>query len=237
MSECSILVVSHNTKRFTELCLKGAVNQSAVSRVYVVDNGSTDGSLELIQSAYRRNRISLIERHVAFNASAHGSAIDAFIKRGVVTPWLLLLDSDCLPLLYGFDRKLIEMAGNQYGILGTAHFRDSTLVHPSTMLISRDVLDSPASRVSFILKNKPDAFWDTGMAFCASVKQSGFKIKAIPKEEMAGIVRHRWCATRAEVARQGGRAKLDETPLASFDKETEAWFRDPVALETSRLDL
>jgi len=236
MSECSILVVSHNTKRFTELCLKGAVNLAAVSRVHVVDNGSTDGSLELIRDASRRNRLSLVERHVQFNAAAHGSAIDAFIKHGIVTPWLLLLDSDCLPLFYGFDRKLIEMAEN-YDVLGTAHFRDGTLTHPSTMLISKAVLESPASRVSFVLKNKPDKFWDTGMAFGASVKQAGFKIKTVSREEMSGIVRHRWCATRAEVARLGGRTKLDETPLSAFDKETEAWFRDPVAQEMSRLEL
>lgn len=237
MSDCSILVVSHNTKRFTELCLKGAVSLAAVSRIYVVDNGSTDGSLEMLRSASRQNKLSLIERHAAFNASAHGSAIDSFLKRGIVTPWLLLLDSDCLPLLYGFDRKLIEMAGGTYDVLGTVHFRDGTLVHPSTMLISKNVLESPASKVSFVLKNRPEAFMDTGMAFGLSVKQAGFKIKAISREEMSGIVRHRWCATRAEVARSGGREKLDETPLAAFDKETDTWFRDPVAQETARLEL
>jgi hypothetical protein len=234
--ECSILIVSHNTRRFTELCVKGAVKLSTASRVYVIDNGSSDGSLDFLARAASSGRLALLTRIAPRSAASHGSAIDMFIRKGITTDWLLLLDSDCLPMTHGFDRKLMEMASG-YSVFGTQHFRDATLVHPSTMLIARDVIESPAGKVSFILKNRGGVITDTGMAFCSSVKSAGFRVLTISREAMSSFVKHRWCATRAEAARLAGNRNIDDKSLADFDKETESWLSDPMAQEVAKIEL
>ena len=86
----SILIVSWNTRALTEACLEtlpGSVDGSVAYETIVVDNGSTDGSLELLRS---RADVKLVEngRNVGFAAAVN----QAYALS--TAPLVLLLNSD-----------------------------------------------------------------------------------------------------------------------------------------------
>jgi glycosyltransferase involved in cell wall biosynthesis len=234
--KCSVLVVSHNTLPLTSLCVKGTIKLATASHLTVIDNGSIDGTLELLRKAAKDGKLTLIERNVRMLSTEHGRAIDLYIKHDAIAEYMLILDSDTYPLIQGFDEKLIEMSEGA-DIFGTAHFRDQTIVHPSTMLIKKIVLDSPVAGTSFMLSRHGSAITDTGVNFCNSAKMAGFKVKPVSQEEMKKVIRHLWRGTRGSSAHITGRQQLDDHPMFEFDKEIRAFLNDPAAVELAKFEL
>src|SRR3990167_8558234 len=54
----SIIILSYNSRRYIEKCLDSVLRQTYLNfEVFVVMNGSVDGSAELVQSRYERVKI------------------------------------------------------------------------------------------------------------------------------------------------------------------------------------
>jgi GT2 family glycosyltransferase len=87
--DISIVVVTYNSRKSISGCLASVLKQFRPGmEVVVVDNGSTDGSVELIKSKYKK--VKIIENRKNFGA--------AFARNQAITSsqgnWIVTLDSD-----------------------------------------------------------------------------------------------------------------------------------------------
>lgn len=89
MTPMAVAIVSHNTREHLDACL-GSVRPEAPPQTLVVDNGSTDGSIELVRSRY-----PWVELDVAPVNRGYGAAANRAIAR-CATPYVLLLNSDTM---------------------------------------------------------------------------------------------------------------------------------------------
>jgi len=90
----SIIIVSYNTKKYLQECLKSISThlKSLRHEVIVVDNASTDGSLEMLKRLERQKNLKLIslKNNLGFGAANNRGVAQAQGK------YLLLLNSDTL---------------------------------------------------------------------------------------------------------------------------------------------
>jgi GT2 family glycosyltransferase len=85
----AVAIVSFNAREYLERCL-ASVRAEAPSQTLVVDNGSTDGSIELVQS-----RHPWAELDVAPANRGYGAAANRALGRSAA-PYVLLLNSDTI---------------------------------------------------------------------------------------------------------------------------------------------
>jgi GT2 family glycosyltransferase len=85
----SVAIISYNTRDILRDCLR-TVAANAPARIVVADNGSTDGSTEMVRSEFPDAVLLVDERNPGYGAAAN-HAIAA-----CDTPYVLLLNSDTL---------------------------------------------------------------------------------------------------------------------------------------------
>jgi GT2 family glycosyltransferase len=95
VSPVSVIVVSYNTRGPLEQCLAAVTRRG--HEVIVVDNGSTDGSVELVRG--RHADVRLLEEE----NRGYGAGMNAGM-RVASGDWLLLLNSDAWPVGDGIER-------------------------------------------------------------------------------------------------------------------------------------
>lgn len=145
----SVVIPNWNGKRFLKGCLDSLAQQDyALREVIIVDNGSKDGSVELLQSEYPEVRLVRFEQNTGFSV-----AVNAGIRAGngefvallnndtVVEPgWLSEMikvmaempeigSTGCKMLAYD-DRSLLDGAGDGYrrgGLPGRIGHRERDL--------------------------------------------------------------------------------------------------------------
>jgi N-acetylglucosaminyl-diphospho-decaprenol L-rhamnosyltransferase len=124
----SVLIVSFNTKALTLACLRSLYQETkAKMDVVVVDNASSDGSADAIETAYPD--VKLVRSHVNIG---FGPANNLAAKKAA-GKYVLLLNSDTLVLDAAVDR-LIAFAERRPDALiwgGRTEFGDGTL-NPSS---------------------------------------------------------------------------------------------------------
>jgi N-acetylglucosaminyl-diphospho-decaprenol L-rhamnosyltransferase len=129
----SVAIVSFNTREHLDVCI-ASIDRDSVSEVIVVDNGSSDGSVEMVASRYPW--ITLIQSsNDGYGASGNIAA------RHCSTEYLLLLNSDvilqpgCVPTLASYlqRRERAAIAGprinNPDGSLQISCFPFPTPLH------------------------------------------------------------------------------------------------------------
>jgi GT2 family glycosyltransferase len=105
--EVSIVIVSWNGRRFLDDCLRAAGRQVGVrAEIILVDNGSTDSTVEFVRSTFPRVRIVRLDQNRGFAAGNNAGACEA---RG---EYLAFLNNDTVPepgwlaaLLGAIDRR------------------------------------------------------------------------------------------------------------------------------------
>jgi GT2 family glycosyltransferase len=76
--EISIVVVTWNGRRYLDPCLRAAEGQRDVrAEVVLVDNGSTDGTVEFVREAFPRVRIVRLDENRGFAAGNNAGAREA----------------------------------------------------------------------------------------------------------------------------------------------------------------
>lgn len=143
MAEITVIIPNYNGVRFLKGCLEAlnAQKDCPPYRVLVVDNGSGDGSIDLIRTSFPRTEIIALPENTGF---CH--AVNVGI-RAAETPYVLLLNNDtrvCPGFLHNlydaisskpdafsvsasmrlWDKpELLDGAGDQYCVLGWAYAR------------------------------------------------------------------------------------------------------------------
>ena len=108
----SVTIVTYNSGRFIKRCLESVLDQDyPFKEVIVIDNNSTDGTIDILEPFENRCRIIYNEENIGF-AAAQNQAIEASNAE-----WVLTLNPDVL-LLKGFLEALVT-AGNLDPRVGT----------------------------------------------------------------------------------------------------------------------
>ncbi len=108
----SVTIVTYNSGRFIKRCLESVLSQKyPCKEVIVVDNASTDGTVDILEQFEDRCQIVYNEENVGF-AAAQNQAI-----RMSSGEWVLTLNPDVL-LLGGFVQALVE-AGHIHPRIGS----------------------------------------------------------------------------------------------------------------------
>lgn len=85
----SIIIVSYNTREPLEHCLQSIAGSEADAETVVVDNGSTDGSAELVGQSFPGVRLVAGEGNLGFAGGCNSGA------KSSTGSYLLFLNSDC----------------------------------------------------------------------------------------------------------------------------------------------
>lgn len=106
MAALSIIIVSCNTREDLLACLASLASHPPASthQVVVVDNASTDGSVEAVHTAFPRVQTITLNTNVGF-AAANNAGI-----RATEGPWVLLLNSDTLVTAGALDTLMARAA-------------------------------------------------------------------------------------------------------------------------------
>lgn len=99
--DVTVVVVTWNGRHLLPRCLAGLSVQDVPSEVWVVDNGSTDGTAEWLRAEHPQVRLVRSERNLGF-AGGNDLAL-----REVTTPYAVLLNNDAVPRP-GWLRALLE---------------------------------------------------------------------------------------------------------------------------------
>jgi len=108
----SVTIVTYNSGRFIKRCLESVLDQQyPFKEIIVIDNNSSDGTIDILEPFEDRCRIVYNEENIGFAAAQN----QAIALSGA--EWVLTLNPDVL-LLQGFIEALVT-AGNLDGRVGT----------------------------------------------------------------------------------------------------------------------
>lgn len=141
MKQVTVVIPNWNGSKYLEKCLDALLEQQGVFDVIVVDNGSTDGSVEILANKYPMVKTILLKENTGF-CHACNVGIEASD-----TPYVILLNNDT-EVLPGFvenlvmamekgekifsvsaqmlqiqNPELIDSAGDMYTIMGWGYSR------------------------------------------------------------------------------------------------------------------
>lgn len=99
--EVTIVIPNYNGLRFLEDCLTSLEAQSYPAHILVVDNGSTDGSVEWIRENHKAVRVIALKENTGFS-----KAVNIGIRKSE-TPYVILLNNDT-KVKEGFTEALLR---------------------------------------------------------------------------------------------------------------------------------
>lgn len=107
MGKATVIIPNYNGIRFMKECLESLFAQDfplSMYRIIVVDNGSTDGSRQLIEDAFPEVSLIALPSNTGF-CHAVNVGIEA-----AQTPYVILLNNDT-KVCPGFVRRLVDAIG------------------------------------------------------------------------------------------------------------------------------
>ncbi len=142
MSKVTVIIPNYNGKRFMEDCMEAlSAAQGCPFELLMVDNGSTDGSVEYVRERYPELKVIALDQNYGFSRAVNEGI------RAAKTPYVILLNNDTKvkpgyvgalvrmmdrhPEAFSVSPKMIQMyhpdliddAGDQYTVLGWAFQR------------------------------------------------------------------------------------------------------------------
>ncbi len=238
-----VVIVSFNTRADLDACLSSlaAAPPAAVARIVVVDNASTDGSVEMVRSRWPQVEVLAQERNRGFGA-ANNVALHACRE-----PLALILNSDTIVPAGALDRlrermlatgavaagpRLVDGRGSaelSFGRMLTpwTEFQQRRRQRRAGALTTREqfvdwvtgaclLLDVAAGRaVGFF--DERFFMYEEDVDLCASLRANGGRVLFTPAAE---VVHHRGRSPRA-----AGAAHYDRSHVAFYEKHAPGWAR------------
>lgn len=181
----SIIIVNWNGRKLLEDCLNSIMEKTDHPnfRVIVVDNGSTDNSVEMVRNKFPTVELIINERNLGF-AKANNQGIKYAFKMG--SNYFLLLNNDTKITQKEWLKKLVEsMTHPKTGILGckilypdgsphqhlSDHKTEVNTIKGAVFLIKTEVVE----RIGLFDEKFSPAYGEEG-DYCARAKAAGFKV-------------------------------------------------------------
>lgn len=134
----SAIIVNYNGRQFVQDCLTSLLSQSrAVNEVIVVDNASTDGSMQQLEADFPSIKAIALEHNVGFPAACNRgiqeatSDLIAILNNDVILEqqWLQSLLSEVAPpwsfwasrIVFAAEPQRIDSAGDGMAVVGAAY--------------------------------------------------------------------------------------------------------------------
>lgn len=139
---CTVVVLNFNGKHLLPACLDSLAQQTAANlHTIIVDNGSTDGSAELVAEQYPWAQFLALDKNCGFSianniamreALARGSEYvlllnnDTFAAKDFVAQMLAVMEEDprtavvCPKIYFAHQRDLLWYAGGEYSLWTSA---------------------------------------------------------------------------------------------------------------------
>ena len=100
-SRVSVVVPNYNGIAFVEACFQALLRDAPQSELIMLDNGSADGSRELVEERFPRVRVIALDKNYGFCRAANEG------MRAASSPYVILLNNDT-EVLPGFVRALVR---------------------------------------------------------------------------------------------------------------------------------
>lgn len=100
-SRVSIVVPNYNGIAFVKACLEALTQDAPEAEILLVDNGSTDGSRELVETQFPQVRVIALDKNYGFCRAANEG------MRAAASPYVILLNNDT-EVLPGFTKALVS---------------------------------------------------------------------------------------------------------------------------------
>lgn len=178
--ELSIVIVSYNTKDYLRECLQ-SLERFIVKgiEIFVVDNGSIDGSTDMVATDFRRSTLIRNEQNRGF-AAANNQAIIRSTGR-----YIMLLNSDTI-MLEGTLQKIISFMDQHpdIGIIGCKLLNTDGSLQPSITSFPNLIKDTlNIALIGTVIKNTPGMrTWISRIGRLLGVSASRFDDHATTKE-------------------------------------------------------
>lgn len=110
-NKVSVIIPNWNGKHFLQTCLDSLLNQTFRSfAIIVVDNGSTDGSVQFVEQNYTEVKIIALDRNYGF-AKANNLAMQKVLAEG--TRYIALLNNDTRVEKYWLSELVKTMSSDK----------------------------------------------------------------------------------------------------------------------------
>jgi|GEM_PF-208485 len=123
----TIIIVNFNSSDFLCLSLE-AIHRLTLNpyKVLICDNGSDPSDFQRIRyfCSFFTNVTLIARTQSSAGSMGHGEALN-ILAQFIDTPYGVVLDADCLPLMEGWDRFLIDQINDSTKIVGTPIARNS----------------------------------------------------------------------------------------------------------------
>jgi len=149
----SIVIPVYNQVHFTAKCLEAIYkNTPNIFEIIIIDNGSTDGTAQLLAQYAGRIRVVRSETNQGFARACNSGAAIA------TAPFLLFLNNDT-EVLEGWLPPLLAMAmrPNTGAVGSRLLFPDGTVQHAGVVIVERRGITSLLPRHAFMGDNPTDA--------------------------------------------------------------------------------
>lgn len=114
-----MIIVTYNGSRWIRRCLDSIYHEDIPTRIYIVDNGSTDDTLKIIAESYQHVCLTISPRNLGFG-QGNNLAISTAIKDGMQYFFLLNQDAWFLPGSLASLYRCIK-AEPEFGIISPVH--------------------------------------------------------------------------------------------------------------------
>jgi N-acetylglucosaminyl-diphospho-decaprenol L-rhamnosyltransferase len=128
-ADVAVIIVSYNTRRYIEPCLRSLLDQrgSLTQQVIVIDNASTDGSVDMIRSTFPTVEVIESATNLGFGAAVNLAA------RGADAEFLVLLNPDTVVLGNAIEALVSFARSNPgRGIYGGRTLKPDMTLEPSS---------------------------------------------------------------------------------------------------------
>ncbi len=136
--DIDVVIITKNSERMLDACLKSVYKNVPVNRLIVVDGGSTDKTLEIVRDFQKKHGNILLLQDRGNRATARQKGIDQ-----VKTHWFMFVDSDAVLCRDWFKKAEKQLGQNVGAIWGIEVW--STIKNPAILKmflwITRKIFD------------------------------------------------------------------------------------------------
>lgn len=136
----SVIIPVYNGERFIEKAIVSALQQTEVSEVVVVNDGSIDATQEILEKLQSQNPIIKILRHKNKSNKGRSASRNLGVKNATEN-FIAFLDADDFYLINRFtsDKKIFqenEKCDGVYNAVGFHFYRDATIIEKERLKLN-----------------------------------------------------------------------------------------------------